>query len=59
MAIVENQILHNGYAYKVLIDAINIRESNDPRSTILGSFSYGNFYFEYTEVKQSTASSKD
>lgn len=59
MAIIENQILHNGYAYKVLIDAINIRESNDPRSTILGSFSYGNFYFEYTEVKQSTASSKD
>lgn len=59
MAITESQKLNNGYAYKTRSGTINIRSSNNPSSTILGTFPSGNFYFYYTEVKQSTASSSD
>ena len=59
MAITESQKLNNGYAYKIRSGTINIRSSNNPSSSILGTFPSGNFYFYYTEVKQSTASSSD
>lgn len=59
MAIIESQKLNNGYAYKTRSGTINIRKTNDPTSSILGTFPSGNFYFYYTEVKQSTASSSD
>lgn len=61
MAIIESQKLNNGYAYKIRPGTINIRSAPNPTDStnIVGTFPSGNFYFYYTEVRQSTASSSD
>lgn len=56
MALTETQKLQSGKAYKVFYSKINIRQSNSAGSADIGDLKAGNYYFYYTEIKESSVS---